>query len=102
MTVTEIIKEWLSANGYDGLCNDDCGCLTDDLNPCCEYTGNCEAAYDHGAINGCDNWMSTAKPEEVEGCTGVDNKVPCGCPHCTAKREAARAELDAGRPDREE
>jgi hypothetical protein len=38
---------------------------------------------------------------EVEGCTGVDGKVPCGCPHCTAKREAARAELDAGRPERE-
>jgi hypothetical protein len=36
------------------------------------------------------------------GCTGVDNHVPCLCPWCTQKREAARAELDAGRPEREE
>jgi hypothetical protein len=39
--------------------------------------------------------------EEVAGCTGVDNRVPCGCPYCTAKREAARAELEANRPDEE-
>ncbi len=35
MTVYEIIFEYLSKNGFDGLCTDECGCLLDDLAPCC-------------------------------------------------------------------
>jgi len=34
MTVERIIKEWLEANGYDGLCCEQCGCDKDDLAPC--------------------------------------------------------------------
>jgi len=36
MNVSEIIKEYLKKNGYDGLCNDDneCECEPDDLAPC--------------------------------------------------------------------
>jgi len=34
MTVEEIIKEYLTTNGYDGLCCEDCGCGIDDLAPC--------------------------------------------------------------------
>ena len=35
MTVYEIIFEYLSKNGFDGLCTDECGCSVDDLAPCC-------------------------------------------------------------------
>ena len=35
MTVHEIILEYLEEHGFDGLCTDDCGCLLDDLAPCC-------------------------------------------------------------------
>jgi len=34
MTVKEIVKLYLEANGYDGLCCDGCGCRLDDLCPC--------------------------------------------------------------------
>jgi len=47
MTVKEIVLEYLKANGYGGLCNDDdCGCHDDDLMPCgTEGVENCEACY---------------------------------------------------------
>ena len=35
MTVREIILEYLTTNGFDGLCTDECGCSVDDLAPCC-------------------------------------------------------------------
>ena len=34
MTVKEILKEWLTTNGYDGLYSDECGCEIDDLVSC--------------------------------------------------------------------
>jgi len=34
--VRDIIREYLVANGYDGLCSEECGCGLDDLMPC-EY-----------------------------------------------------------------
>jgi hypothetical protein len=46
MTVREIIKEYLDKNGFDGLCNDDCGCGTDDLAPCLDGPKlDCNPAY---------------------------------------------------------
>lgn len=35
MTVQDIIKEYLKAHGYDGLClpEEECGCRIDDLMP---------------------------------------------------------------------
>ena len=34
MNVNEIIKKYLRENGYDGLCNEKCGCGIDNLMPC--------------------------------------------------------------------
>jgi len=45
MTVYEIIFEYLSKNGFDGLCTDECGCLLDDLMPCDCVCSYCEAGY---------------------------------------------------------
>lgn len=39
MNVREIIKEWLTTHGYDGLAGDECGCTLDDLIP---GSGECE------------------------------------------------------------
>jgi hypothetical protein len=42
MNVLEIIEQWLSEHGYDGLCGEECGCEIGDLAPCCcEGLGNC-------------------------------------------------------------
>lgn len=45
-TVRDIVREWLVANGMDGLetdtwagWDDHCSCVVDDLMPCCENPG---------------------------------------------------------------
>ncbi len=45
MTVYEIVEKYLFDNDYDGLYTDDCGCLLDDLMPCCSECYNCEPGY---------------------------------------------------------
>lgn len=45
MTVQEIVKKYLEENGYDGLCDDECGCFIDDLNPCGSCMFDCQAGY---------------------------------------------------------
>jgi hypothetical protein len=42
--VKEIIEEWLDSMGYDGLHNDECGCLLGDLMPCGECPEECVPA----------------------------------------------------------
>jgi len=45
MNLKSIIEEWLTDNGYDGLCNPDeeCGCSFDDFMPCSEPSMECQA-----------------------------------------------------------
>jgi hypothetical protein len=47
MKVIEIVKAHLEANGFDGLVHTDagCGCLCDDLAPCCQDISQCEPGY---------------------------------------------------------
>jgi len=45
VTVTEIVCEWLVANGYDGLAGDGCGCTVDDLMPCNDCHNECVAGH---------------------------------------------------------
>ena len=47
MLVRDILIKWLKENGYDGLCNDLCGCGLEDLICCCDYCAECEPAYVH-------------------------------------------------------
>lgn len=44
MTVKEIIINHLKNIGADGLCNENCGCGIDDLQPCCEDFSTCVPA----------------------------------------------------------
>jgi hypothetical protein len=79
----------------------------------CADAGDWERSRDPGDSDAPD-WSDVDGPEFCNDCgetvdecvcpdcTGVDGKIPCGCPYCSYKREAARAELDAGRPEREE
>jgi len=46
--IMTIVKHWLKANGYDGLCDDDveCGCQLADLMPCDDPSlVHCVAGY---------------------------------------------------------
>lgn len=49
MNITDIVKKYLTDNGYDGLFNGsaECACKCDDIGPC--YDGmisDCEAGYE--------------------------------------------------------
>lgn len=72
-TVEEIVKEYLEANGYGGLFhNGDCGCPVDELRPCMETFGPCEAGYLHAPPENSEfDWMiKRAKPEPQGGDDG--------------------------------
>ena len=44
--LTDYLAGHLAADGYDGLCADECGCGTDDLAPCDGGIGRwCQPAY---------------------------------------------------------
>lgn len=62
--VMSIITAWLRDHGYDGLCNEDCGCGLEGLAPClCHEVGippTCKPAY---------RW-------ERERCWGADCLLP--------------------------
>ena len=75
-TVHEIVKEYLTQNGYDGLVCWCCGCGIDDLFPCgSEDCLNCQPAYkiycdgcnrkdncEYRAEYGCEFCFSVVKP----------------------------------------
>lgn len=77
MTVREIVREYLIANGYQGLayCEDydGCGCGLDDLIACGESCHNCKPAYKV-------EWENCALRSEEEGCLyGLDEILCHGC-----------------------
>lgn len=61
-----IVKEWLQAHGYDGLCNEfDCGCGVTDLMPCGEPGEHCMPAYMHSDLHPDGYYLySPTKPEK--------------------------------------
>lgn len=66
-SVIEIIQEYLKAHGFDGLCNDDCGCGARDLSPGNCLTDDCQAAYEVPCDCGDhDCHMVTTRPKEEE------------------------------------
>ena len=52
MDVIDIVSIYLKENGYDGLFRaGECACKHDDLAPCGEISGDCEAGYLKPATN---------------------------------------------------
>jgi len=46
MEIREIVKDYLEEHGYDGLFQPGvCGCIINDLMPCCEPGTDCEAGH---------------------------------------------------------
>lgn len=43
-TVRDVVRRYLTKNGYDGLCGAFCACSTEDLMPCEDGCGGCELA----------------------------------------------------------
>lgn len=58
------LADKLQADGYDGLCCDDCGCGVDDLIPCCDFVAYCRPAY---------KWTCA----DCDGLTGPDGERLC-------------------------
>jgi hypothetical protein len=82
-TVVGIVSEWLKANGYDGLTNNECGCLLDDLMPCDDPQGNCEAAYKKECtLENCQNGDCGADCDGFKPgcCLMIPGKRPCPKP----------------------
>ena len=52
-TLRDLVESGLRAGGFDGLCNNfaGCACWVDDLFPCGEPSGECEAGH-AGPCNG--------------------------------------------------
>ncbi|MDY0339887.1 MAG: hypothetical protein RBS17_01565 [Coriobacteriia bacterium] len=75
-TVTEIVRQWLRENGYDGLCfrngGEECGCHTDTLAPCGEpFPRDCVAA-----VKGPDGlfYPADGRPSEQTGDMEVNHE----------------------------
>ena len=60
--VIDIVEKYLKDNGYDGLCDDECGCSIDDLMPCSEYAGGCSPAYEVHCVSGEIHYHPTKEP----------------------------------------
>jgi len=78
-TVIEIVKAHLIANGFDGLVQPDaeCGCLCDDLAPCCDNISSCKPGY-RGADKSDDpeDWaIYTTKERALESIDAARNRA---------------------------
>jgi len=45
MTAKDILTQWLTEHGYDGLCGDECGCAIEDLGVCEGSCLDCVPGY---------------------------------------------------------
>ena len=66
-TVKEIIKDWLLRNGYDGLYNDDCWCMADDL-WACGNIGECLPGY-----------RQNKNKKHLAVCESIEEWLECKC-----------------------
>ena len=64
-TLREIVKEWLKANGYDGLAGDCCGCFINDLFPCDNPNENCVAGYSRECLKCKEPMVSSEKSGRI-------------------------------------
>ena len=73
MTVKGILANWLKERGYDGLCNDDCGCgLVRSKKDILSYD-NCFMSCEDDATNCKPAFINYVKEEECRRCQHIDN-----------------------------
>lgn len=72
MTIRDIVVAWLKEHGYDGLCEEECGCNLNDIMPCnLEGKARCRAGK---ICNGpCENCYAEGEGEPG-GCLTEDGK----------------------------
>lgn len=63
MEVSNIVSKYLLDNGYDGLCNDGCGCFLDDFMPCGNCHNDCVPGYE-GKFEDGDKGIFPTKDQE--------------------------------------
>ena len=56
MNMKEILKDWLTTNGYDGLYSGECGCEMDELVPCGNDPSLCEPGHKSDCDCGDHDW----------------------------------------------
>ena len=77
--IIEIVKAHLEANGFDGLVQEDaeCGCLVEDLQPCCGDFGTCEPGYRGMHADEPGEWaIYRTKEGARESCAEARSKTP--------------------------
>lgn len=92
--VKEICKDWLQTHGYDGLCNDECGCRIDDLMACSDMCESCEAGYLLPGDADAEWYIGTKKPAQN---TDAGNLLATGkvtaCPTCGSNNVKCRGAI---------
>ena len=73
MTVEEIVKQYLKANNYDGLCGEECGCSLDDFMPCEDSCNECEPAH-KAKCKHCGRKVMTPDGKDVEVCIACEGE----------------------------
>jgi hypothetical protein len=100
LSVHEIVSQYLTANGYDGLAGDCCGCGLDDLMACGDECSDCGPAY-RWEREHCERWRSEdcdflAECGEDGGCWRTEKQShaeDCDCETC---REASIVDYPEG------
>ena len=77
-TLFEYLAEKLAADGYGGLCCEDCGCDLSELCPCDTPTIDCIPGYRHDCEE-CPRQAEDNCPMEdagYDGCTSIEKTWP--------------------------
>lgn len=82
MTVKDILKKWLTDNGYDGLVNPhgECGCEASDLVPCDSRCDTCQPAHRGPDLEYDSDWAMYATKEAAEEAKAAENREPAPPP----------------------
>lgn len=84
----DVVEQWLTENGYDGLAGDDCGCQVGQLMPC-GHPHETECVAGHVVGQGVDARMVPGrKPEEDASDDSCLDTYQVPCKHCAVARAA--------------
>ena len=79
LTIKDIIKKYLVDNGYDGLCNEECGCGIAEMPACCGPFDECQPAYKvQDKCPECKNECTGYLPRENQFCYKTEKQKGVG------------------------